>query len=95
MFEHVSAAEDVHQGKPDPALYLHALEALNRRSPLRAHECLAFDDTPHGIEAACKAGICCVGVATTFPATRLVQADLVVPSLQTLLWGRVLAQLSL
>lgn len=38
MFEHVSAAQDVGQGKPDPALYLHALDALNRRSPLRAHE---------------------------------------------------------
>lgn len=93
MFEHVTAAQDVSQGKPDPALYLHALDALNRRSPLRAGECLVIEDTPHGIEAAHKAGMRCVGVATTLPASRLAQADLVIPSLQTLRAGTLLAQL--
>jgi HAD superfamily hydrolase (TIGR01509 family) len=82
MFEQVSAAQDVRQGKPDPALYLHALDVLDRRSPLRAEECVAIEDTPHGIEAAHKAGMRCVGVATTLPAHRLAQADLVIPSLQ-------------
>ncbi len=95
MFEHISAAQDVRQGKPDPALYLHALDALNRRSPLRAQECVAFEDTPHGIEAAHKAGIRCVGVATTLPASRLAQADLVVPSLHGLPLSRLLTQFSL
>ena len=94
MFEHISAAQDVRQGKPDPALYLHALGALNRRSPLGAHECVAFEDTPHGIEAARKAGMRCVGVATTLPESRLVQADLVVPSLHALPLSQVLAHLS-
>lgn len=94
MFEHISAAQDVRHGKPDPALYLHALDGLNRRSPLRAHECVAFEDTPHGIEAARKVGIRCVGVATTLPESRLEQADLVVPSLDTLSLSQVLAQLS-
>ncbi|MBA5870026.1 MAG: HAD-IA family hydrolase [Nitrospira sp. CR2.1] len=83
MFEHVSAAQDVHQGKPDPALYLHALAALNRRSPLRADECVAIEDTPHGIEAAHGAGMRCIAVATTLPESRLSAADVVVPSLQT------------
>jgi len=83
MFEHVSAAQDVYQGKPDPALYLHALAALNRRSPLRAEECVAIEDTPHGIEAAHRAGMRCIAVATTLPESRLSAADVVVPSLQT------------
>lgn len=83
MFEHVSAAQDVHQGKPDPALYLHALAALNRRSSLRADECVAVEDTPHGIEAAHRAGMRCIAVATTLPESSLSAADVVVPSLQT------------
>lgn len=83
MFEHVSAAQDVHQGKPAPALYLHALAALNRRSALRADECVAIEDTPHGIEAAHQAGMRCIAVATTLPESRLSAADVVVPSLQT------------
>lgn len=94
MFEHISAAQDVRQGKPDPALYLHALDALNRRSPPRARECVAFEDTPHGIEAARKAGIRCVWVATTLPASRLMQADLVVASLHAMPWSRLLTRLS-
>lgn len=95
MFEHVSAAQDARQGKPDPVLYLHALDVLNRRAPLSAGECVAFEDTPHGIEAARKAGMRCVGVATTLPASRLVQADLVVPSLDALAFEQVLEELSL
>jgi hypothetical protein len=37
----------------------------------------------------------CVGVATTLPGSRLVQADLVVPSLDALAFEQVLEQLSL
>lgn len=93
MFEHITAAQDVRQGKPDPAPYLHALDALDRRSPLRADQCVVIEDTPHGIEAAHKAGMRCIGVTTTLPAGRLVQADLVVPSLQATRWEALLAQL--
>ena len=93
LFEHVTAAGDVRQGKPDPAPFLHALGALNRRSPLGAGECLVIEDTPHGIEAAHQAGMRCVGVASTLPASRLAQADLVIPSLQAVRADTLLAQL--
>lgn len=94
MFEHVSAAQDVLEGKPAPALYQHALDALNRQSGLRADECVAIEDTPHGIEAAHQAGMRCIAVATTLPAHRLSAADAVVPSLQRLTVERLLAQLA-
>ena len=93
MFEHITAAQDVRQGKPDPAPYLHALDALDRRSSLQADECVVIEDTPHGIEAAHKAGMRCIGVTTTLPAGRLAQADLVVTSLQATRWEALLAQL--
>lgn len=94
LFEHVTSAQDVRHGKPDPAPYLHALEALDGRSPLRADECVAFEDTPRGIEAAHKAGMRCIGVAHTLPAAHLAQADIVVPSLNHATWAALLAQLS-
>lgn len=93
MFEHITAAQDVRQGKPDPEPYLHALAALDRRSTVRGDECLVIEDTPHGIEAAHKAGMRCIAVTTTLPACRLAQADLIIPSLQALRWGTLLAQL--
>lgn len=94
LFEHITAAGDVRHGKPDPGPYLHALDALDRRSPLRADECVVIEDTPHGIEAAHKAGMRCIAVTTTLPASRLAQADLVIPSLQAVRAETLLAQLS-
>lgn len=93
LFEHISAADDVERGKPDPALYLRAMATLNQRAPLRPHECLAVEDTPHGIEAAQKAGMRCLGVATTLPEHCLMQADLVVSSLHSVTLSQVLARL--
>ncbi len=93
MFEHVTAAQDVRQSKPDPAPYLHALAALDRRTPVRADECLAIEDTPHGIEAARKAGMRCIAVTTTLPASRLAEADLILPSLYATHCEALLAQL--
>jgi HAD superfamily hydrolase (TIGR01509 family) len=93
LFEHITEAGDVPQGKPDPGPYLHALDALNRRSPLRADECVVIEDTPRGIEAAHKAGMRCIGVTTTLPASRLSQADLVISSLQSVRADALLRQL--
>jgi HAD superfamily hydrolase (TIGR01509 family) len=44
--------------KPDPALYLLALERLG----VTAGEAIAFEDSPHGVLAAKRAGIFCVAV---------------------------------
>ena len=44
--------------KPDPALYLLALERLS----VNAAEAIAFEDSPHGVLAAKRAGIFCIAV---------------------------------
>jgi HAD superfamily hydrolase (TIGR01509 family) len=81
-FEHITAAEDVQDGKPAPEGYLHALKSLNGRAPLLATECLVIEDTFFGIQAAHAAGMRCLAVSNTFSSDRLGIADAVAPTLQ-------------
>jgi len=81
-FEHITAAEDVQNGKPEPDGYLHALHALNRRAPVLASECLVIEDTFFGIQAAHAAGMRCLALSTTAPPDRLGAADAVTTTLK-------------
>jgi HAD superfamily hydrolase (TIGR01509 family) len=81
-FEHITAAEDVRNGKPDPEGYLHALRSLNRNAPVLAPECLVIEDTLFGIQAAHAAGMRCLAVSTTFPADQLASADAIASTLK-------------
>lgn len=82
-FEHITAAEDVQDGKPAPGGYLHALRSLSRHAPLLASECLVIEDTLFGIQAAHAAGMRCLAVSTTFPPDRLGIADAVTATLKS------------
>ena len=75
-FETTILADDVGIGKPDPAPYLAALDALS----VRAREALAFEDSPSGIASSVGAGIPTVGVASTHDPGKLgrLGVDLVV-----------------
>jgi mannitol-1-/sugar-/sorbitol-6-/2-deoxyglucose-6-phosphatase len=57
-FEVVVSADDVPQGKPDPAIYLLAA----RRLGMSPAECLAFEDSLAGVRAAHAAGIRVVAI---------------------------------
>jgi len=81
-FEHITAAEDVRNGKPDPEGYLHALRSLNRNAPVLAPECLVIEDTLFGIQAAHAAGMRCLAVSTTIPADQLASADAIASTLK-------------
>lgn len=88
-FKVLVAAEDVEAGKPDPQGYLRALEALNSQPPLperllHPHEVLAVEDSPAGLAAAAEVGLPTLGVAHTYPSSRLSEADVVVESLRDL-----------
>lgn len=61
------AAEDVVEGKPDPAGYLRACELLG----FSPDQCLVAEDAPAGVLAARAAGMRVLGVTTTFPASEL------------------------
>ena len=59
MFDVVLTGEDVEHGKPDPDVYLKALEKLN----VSAEDAIAFEDTPIGMLAAERAKINCINIA--------------------------------
>lgn len=44
--------QDVEKGKPDPEMYLKAMQCLN----VAPHECLILEDNDHGIQAAVASG---------------------------------------
>jgi beta-phosphoglucomutase len=79
-FQATVSADDVTKGKPDPAIFLKAAAALGV-SPAR---CVVVEDAVAGVEAARRAGMICLAVATTQPAERLSDADLVVKRLTEL-----------
>lgn len=51
-FDALCSGHDVPQGKPAPDIYLHGAAALG----LPPENCLALEDSPAGIESACRAG---------------------------------------
>ncbi len=58
IFNAVVCAEDYERGKPFPDPFLEAARQLQ----VAASDCLVFEDSPLGVEAARAAGICCVFV---------------------------------
>jgi HAD superfamily hydrolase (TIGR01509 family) len=69
-FDTICTRDDVGAVKPDPELYLLALERLG----VTAGQAIAFEDSPNGILAAKRAGIYCVAVPN--PLTSDLSLDL-------------------
>ncbi len=83
----VAADGDVERAKPQPTLYLDALDALG----LQPREAIAFEDSLNGIRAAKSAGILCVAVPNPITETfALDEADLLLGSLEELSLGELL-----
>jgi beta-phosphoglucomutase family hydrolase len=85
FFQALVCAEDVTLGKPDPEVFL--LAASKLAAP--PNRCVVFEDAHVGIEAAHRAGMRVVGVATTHPADTLRGADRVVHRLSELKFGEI------
>lgn len=76
-FDAVVSANDVIHGKPAPDVFLKAASFLG----VEPAKCVVFEDALFGIDAAQRAGMKVVGVATTNPPELLTHADAVVPTL--------------
>ena len=87
-FRTIVSAEDVSRGKPDPEIFLKALNDLNTAlggdSPISASDCLVIEDSKEGIRGARRAGMKCLAVTNSHPADLLKDADAVVESLDSL-----------
>jgi sugar-phosphatase len=71
------AGESVTHGKPSPDGYLLGAKLLGRRPD----ECIVLEDAPAGIEAGLAAGMRVIGVATTYPRSRLIGCTAIVTDL--------------
>ena len=77
LFDAVVCGDDVVHGKPAPDVFLLAAQMLG----LPPAECLVLEDAHAGIEAAHRAGIPVLAVATTNPLSELAAATGAVESL--------------
>lgn len=76
-FDVILGREDVRFHKPHPELYL----KLARKLKVKPNECVVIEDSIYGVEAAKRAGMKCIAVLNSFPASKLKKADLIVKSL--------------
>lgn len=67
-------SDDVTNGKPDPEPYLKGARGLG----FRPEECLVIEDSPAGIQSARAGGMKVIGMASTYSAGRLSEADAIV-----------------
>lgn len=73
--KHIYGVADVdNRYKPDPAIYLHAAEKLN----VAPNTCIVIEDSSHGVHAAKKAGMFCIGINTANAYESIKHADIVV-----------------
>ena len=70
----VTLADVGGRSKPNPDLFLAAAHLLG----VRPEACAVIEDAPHGIDAARRAGMVSVGLATTYGPESLAKADVVV-----------------
>ena len=90
-FSTIVSADDPVAGKPSPASYLLALDQLaaatGRAAAFDPGCCVAIEDSRWGIAAARRAGLRVVGVTSSYAASALAEADLVVSSVADLTLG--------
>ena len=86
FFRALVAAEDTLASKPAPDPYRLVVEQLGTAigEELLPGECVAIEDSRWGLESASAAGLRCVGVMNSYPASELPGAELVVEGLNTL-----------
>ena len=83
-FRHITSAEDVTCGKPNPEPFLQALAGLNRQSSassIPADACLVIEDSRPGIQAARSAGMKVLAITNTHTVQDLHEADAISYSL--------------
>ena len=79
-FHVILSGEELPASKPDPELFLFAAERLS----VPPKRCVVVEDAPAGVEAARRAGMHCIAVATTRSGELLADADLLCDDLTTL-----------
>lgn len=74
FFDVITTAADVSNGKPDPEVFLKSAEELG----VDPKNCLVFEDAVNGFEAAHRAGMKSIGIATVNSIEDILKLDSVV-----------------
>jgi beta-phosphoglucomutase family hydrolase len=74
FFDAITTAADIKNGKPDPEIFLKSAEKLG----VESRHCLVFEDAFGGFEAAHRAGMKSIGIATVNSIEEILQLDSVV-----------------
>ena len=77
-FQAIVAGREVKEGKPSPQGFLLAAQKLG----VEPKNCLVIEDAVAGVTAAKRAGMHCIAVTNTHPRESLMEADLVVSTLE-------------
>ncbi|HEX4203665.1 MAG TPA: HAD family hydrolase [Ktedonobacteraceae bacterium] len=89
QFDCICCGDEVEHQKPEPDLYLAALQGLH----LTAEQAVAFEDSPNGVRAAQRAGIFAIAVPNAITQQLpLGHADLRIPSMAARPLADLLAQ---
>ena len=84
-FAAIVAAGDTVRGKPSSDPYAQAFQLLQRsHGATTPGRCVAIEDSRWGLDSARGAGLRCVGVTNSYPASELPGAELIVEGLKTL-----------
>jgi HAD superfamily hydrolase (TIGR01509 family) len=74
-FDFIATDDDVEHSKPSPEIYFLVVRELGAEPD----ECLAFEDSPAGVQSALAAGVRCIAVTTDFTRDRIHKANLLDP----------------
>ncbi len=78
LFDVIISGNDIERGKPEPDIFFAAAKKLN----LTPSECIVFEDSFLGIEAAKRGRFKCIGVDRYRKFQHLIKADFVVATLK-------------
>ena len=77
-FQAIVSGREVKEGKPSPQGFLLAAKKLG----VEPGNCIVIEDAPAGITAAKRAGMHCLAITNTHPRSSLMEADLIVDTLE-------------
>ena len=77
-FQAIVSGREVTEGKPSPQVFLLAAERLG----VEPRDCIVIEDAIAGVTAAKRAGMYCMALASTHPRHSLMEADLIVDTLE-------------
>lgn len=83
LFKVIVSDEDVTEGKPSPEPFIRAIEKFGSVGvEITPKECIAVEDSVHGVRAAKSIGMFVIAVTTSYSENALSDADIVVANLK-------------